>query len=954
MSAYQLTDFSDIYTAILEELKVQASDTNTLNRIKRMINMIYIDEVVPANRWYWLYGNTSITHKAYYTGGTVAVTPGSTTATISVAPTSAYGDSGSFLNHSFSVDGTNEVYKITAHTALATTFTIDQEFNGVLATAAGFKIWKDSIPLPTDCRETIEAWHDFKSSPMDGFGLQEMRKLMASQPKAEGRPYCYSTYDYFDPSSGDDETESDRYRVFKVYPAISTLSTIVKVDYVKEVAALENSGDEPLMPIEDRIVLFYGALSLAWGSINRNPEEAARNRQLFEAKLARMMAKVQDSMDKPRLEPASTYVVAKRGPRISRGARGSGNFAGGQSSYSAPSYLSGVTINGALLTGNVTANSGVTIDGRDLSIDGAANDAHIAASTNVHGLTGGASVVGDTQTQTLTNKTIAAGSNTITGLTNTAISASAAIAYSKLNLALSILNADISASAAIAYSKLALTGAILNADLAGSIAYSKLSLTGAILNADLAGSIAYSKLSLTGAILNADISASAAIAYSKLALTGAILNADLAGSIALTKLAATTVSRALVSDGSGVITPATTTAVEIGYVNGVTSAIQTQMNLKAPLAGPTFTGTVTTPVTASRALVTGASSELAAATTTATEIGYVNGVTSAIQTQLNTLAVYTPYYLGNLGLACSVSGNALTIALKQADGSTNPASGSGAVKVAFRSSTLTDGLYNIRSITGALSVVVSSGSTLGHKSATAHNIYVYLVDNSGTPELAVSTTLYKENRFITTVAEGGAGAADTNNIVYSTTARSSQPHRLIAVLISTQTTAGTWAAVPTTTHIGLVDMQTIETVGMRATSASTTLTYNTEVVAVNGTVSFDTHNAYNSSTGVWTCPVAGKYAISAQIFSTTAITPVVARSFTILVYKDAGAISRSGLAIQATGAAAAWRATVNDVAQLSAGETISIKGFGALDASTANVLSGNAIDNYLSIMKIGD
>lgn len=34
---------------------------------------------------------------------------------------------------------------------------------------------------------------------------------------------------------------------------------------------------------------------------------------------------------------------------------------------------------------------------------------------------------------------------------------------------------------------------------------------------------------------------------------------------------------------------------ELTYVKGVTSAIQTQMNLKAPLASPTFTGTVTVP-----------------------------------------------------------------------------------------------------------------------------------------------------------------------------------------------------------------------------------------------------------------------------------------------------------------------------------------------------------------------
>lgn len=71
---------------------------------------------------------------------------------------------------------------------------------------------------------------------------------------------------------------------------------------------------------------------------------------------------------------------------------------------------------------------------------------------------------------TLTNKTIDAASNTISNIVNTNISASAAIAYSKLNLATSIVNADISASAAIAYSKLNLSTSILNADINASAA----------------------------------------------------------------------------------------------------------------------------------------------------------------------------------------------------------------------------------------------------------------------------------------------------------------------------------------------------------------------------------------------------------------------------------------------------------------------------------------------------
>lgn len=87
----------------------------------------------------------------------------------------------------------------------------------------------------------------------------------------------------------------------------------------------------------------------------------------------------------------------------------------------------------------------------------------------------------------------------------------------------------------------------------------------------------------SGVIINTDINASAAIAYSKLNLTGSIVDADVASgaAIALSKLAALTISRALVSDGSGVVSVSTTTSTELGYVHGVTSAIQTQLDAKA-------------------------------------------------------------------------------------------------------------------------------------------------------------------------------------------------------------------------------------------------------------------------------------------------------------------------------------------------------------------------------------
>lgn len=82
--------------------------------------------------------------------------------------------------------------------------------------------------------------------------------------------------------------------------------------------------------------------------------------------------------------------------------------------------------------------------------------------------------------------------------------------------------------------------------------------------------------------LSGDVTGSGSTAITTAIAAGVIVNADVNASaaIALSKLAALTVSRALVSDGSGFISVATTTATEIGYVNGVTSAIQTQLNAK--------------------------------------------------------------------------------------------------------------------------------------------------------------------------------------------------------------------------------------------------------------------------------------------------------------------------------------------------------------------------------------
>ena len=96
-----------------------------------------------------------------------------------------------------------------------------------------------------------------------------------------------------------------------------------------------------------------------------------------------------------------------------------------------------------------------------------------------------------------------------------------------------------------------------------------------------------------------------------------------------------TASRVLVSDGSGKVVVSPVTATELGYLDGVTSSVQTQLNGKQA----TITGGASTiasaNLTASRVLISDGSGKVVVSSVTSTELGYLDGVTSSVQTQLN-------------------------------------------------------------------------------------------------------------------------------------------------------------------------------------------------------------------------------------------------------------------------------------------------------------------------------
>ena len=196
---------------------------------------------------------------------------------------------------------------------------------------------------------------------------------------------------------------------------------------------------------------------------------------------------------------------------------------------------------------------------------------HSAGVTNTMLLPAGSSstLVSLVSTDTLTNKSIDSDNNTITNIVNADIKSSAAIADTKLD--------TISTAGKVALSALEIDGgtdigeALVDADLivvdngaGGTNRKSAMSRVATYIESGITGDISISSGTAaigSGVIVNADVNTSAALEFSKMENL--------------------TASRALVSDSNGDVSAATTTSTEIGYVNGVTSAIQTQLDAKA-------------------------------------------------------------------------------------------------------------------------------------------------------------------------------------------------------------------------------------------------------------------------------------------------------------------------------------------------------------------------------------
>jgi hypothetical protein len=159
---------------------------------------------------------------------------------------------------------------------------------------------------------------------------------------------------------------------------------------------------------------------------------------------------------------------------------------------------------------------------------------------------------------------------------------------------------------------------------------------------------------------------------------------------------------------------------------------------------------------------------------------------------LNTSTLNDTRALTNLGLQVTVASNAMTIALKQADGATDP-SVTAPVKVSFKHFPAASGATDTGTITSAMSITIPSGATLGHVNSGLAPIYVYMGYNNGSIFMGVSGTPQDETGIS---APSTISSSATSLTTFYSTNPVAQSLRLIGKVYNSQSTAGVYVATP--------------------------------------------------------------------------------------------------------------------------------------------------------------
>lgn len=243
----------------------------------------------------------------------------------------------------------------------------------------------------------------------------------------------------------------------------------------------------------------------------------------------------------------------------------------------------------------------------------------------------------------------------------------------------------------------------------------------------------------------------------------------------------------------------------------------------------------------------------------------------------------------NYALSASVAANALTMTLS---GAAAALSATNKAAFTFRSATAGTGTPGTVDATADLSLIISSGSTLGATSGTPFRLWWAVVNDAGTLRLAVqncstATAIYAigDDVLISSTAEGGAGAADSAGVWYTGAAVTNKAARILGYTEHSLTTAGTWDEVPDKIQLWQPGMKLPGDVVQSKVSESAAYTSTTTVMPGDNTIPQSTEGAELLTTAIVPAASSNWLEVEGEIPGSTSGNIALCAA----IFRDAGA-----------------------------------------------------------------
>lgn len=168
-----------------------------------------------------------------------------------------------------------------------------------------------------------------------------------------------------------------------------------------------------------------------------------------------------------------------------------------------------------------------------------------------------------------------------------------------------------------------------------------------------------------------------------------------------------------------------------------------------------------------------------------------------------------------------------------------------------------------------------------------------------------------------------------------------------SVATSTNPTAG-YTCLDINRLSGPAVIAATESVNARYYSSSTTIS-GTLATVVFATKSWDTHSAYNNTTGIYTIPVTGKYQVNCSVSSSATL--VLNNTLDIQMQQTGSASQISEQTVYAGGAQTALDGNIGDIFYCLAGDTIKVQ---ISNSGTSPAIVASTSKNWFSIARLGN